>query len=74
MVYIEIGDQELAYETFIVEVFNLFGGKVKSFEIASDNLKIQIPTNDLCQGVYLIQIQPKLNTEHGRQCLKAIKL
>ena len=74
VVYIEIGSRELAYETFLVEVFNLFGNKVKSMEITSDNLKIQIPADDLSQGVYIVQIQTKQKTNFGTHSLKAIKL
>ena len=73
-VYIEIGNQELAYEPFIVEVFNLFGSKVKSLEISSYNSKIKIPAGDLSQGVYIIQIQSKQNPDFEVQSLKAIKL
>jgi hypothetical protein len=73
-VYIEIGNQGLAYEPFIIEVFNLFGSKVKSLEISSYNSMIQIPTEDLSQGVYIIHLQPKQNTEFEGQSLKAIKL
>ena len=73
-VYIEIGNQELAYEPFIIEVFNLFGSKVKSLEISSYNSKIKIPAGDLSQGVYIIQIQSKQNPDFEVQSLKAIKL
>jgi hypothetical protein len=74
VVYFQIGNQELAYEPFIIEVFNLFGSKVKSLEISSYNSKIQIPTGDLSQGVYIIQIQLKQNPDFEAQSLKAIKL
>ena len=74
VVYIEIENQGLAYEPFIIEVFNLFGNKVKSLEIISYYSKIQIPTGDLSQGVYIIHIQPKQNSDFKAQSLKAIKL
>ncbi|MDO8953048.1 MAG: lamin tail domain-containing protein, partial [Draconibacterium sp.] len=74
VVYIEIGNQGLAYEPFIIEVFNLFGSKVKSLEISSYYSKIQIPTDDLSQGVYIIHLQPKQNSDFKVQSLKAIKL
>jgi len=73
-VYVEIGNQSLAYELFQIEVFNLFGSKIKSVEIYSYNSKIQIPTSSWSQGVYFIQIQPKQSSVTGSQCLKAIKL
>ena len=72
--YIEIGDRDMAFETFIVEVYNMFGSKVKSLEIAGNNMKIPVPANDLSQGVYIIQIQAKQNSNFDRQSFKAIKL
>ncbi len=74
VVYVEIGNQELNNEPLIVEVFNLFGSKVKSLEISSYNSRIQIPADDLSQGVYIIQIHSKQNPDFEIQSLKAIKL
>jgi hypothetical protein len=74
IVNIEIADEKYAYETFIAEVFNLFGSKVKTLEIVNDNLKIQIPMHDLSQGMYFIQIQSKHKTNFGKLTLKAIKM
>ncbi|HSH19362.1 MAG TPA: lamin tail domain-containing protein, partial [Draconibacterium sp.] len=74
MLYIEIANPELLYESFIVEVFNLYGSKVKSFEAVSSNLKIQIPAHNLSQGVYVIQIKTKRNSVFAEQKFKALKL
>ena len=71
---IEIANQELLYKSFIIEVFNLYGSKVKSFEAVSSNLKIQIPTENLSPGVYIIQIKTKLNSGFSEQKFKALKL
>jgi hypothetical protein len=74
LIYIELGNQDLVYETFIIEIFNLFGSKVKTFEMVSNNLKFQIPTHDLSQGVYVFQIQSKQELSFEKQSFKAIKL
>lgn len=71
---IEIRNQELVYETFIIEVFNLFGSKVKTIETVSENSKIQIPTGNLNQGLYVIQIQTKDKPPGIVKKLKALKL
>jgi hypothetical protein len=74
MIYIELGNQEFEYETFVVEIFNLFGGKVKTIETVIVNLKVQIPTNDLSQGMYLIKIKQKHKSAFAEQKFKALKL
>lgn len=73
-IHIEIGNLELAFEPFRVDIFNLFGSKVKSVETVSYSSKIQIPANNLTQGIYLIQIEPTQKTAFGKQIIKGIKL
>lgn len=72
--YIEIGNRELAFEPFQIEIFNVFGSRVKFIEDVSYNSKIQIPSGNLTQGIYFIQIKPKQKTAFGKQIMKAIKL
>jgi hypothetical protein len=71
---IEIGNRELAFEPFRVEIYNLFGSKVKSFETVSYSSMIQIPADNLTQGIYFIQIEPTQKTAFGKQIIKGIKL
>jgi hypothetical protein len=73
-VNIQIGDQEFVNELLVVDVFNLFGSRVKSVEISIQNQKIHIPAHDLSQGVYVFQIKPKQVSNFQIQSFKAIKL
>ncbi len=71
---IEIGEQEEDYQLFVVDVFNLFGSKIKSFEKVSENFKIQIPAHDLSSGMYVIQIKSNQNSNFKKRSFKALKL
>jgi hypothetical protein len=73
-VYIGIGNPEFRDETFIVDVFNLHGSKVKTLELNSYKLIFEIPVQDLKQGVYIFQIQTREDTNFDIQYFKAIKL
>jgi hypothetical protein len=64
--YIEIGNRELAFGQFQIEIFNVFGSKVKSIETLSYSSMIKIPAGNINRGIYFIQIEPaaeKLNLE-----------
>ncbi len=74
MVYIELGNRDLMFETFIVEVFDLYGSKIKTLELRGGNLQIKVPTRDLSQGVYVIQIKTKTESGFSAKSFKAIKL
>ena len=74
VIYTELGNQDLVYEKFIVDIFNLMGSKVKTLETLSDNLRIQIPTQDLRQGVYVIQIRTKQKTTFVGRTFRALKI
>ena len=74
MVSIEIGNPDLIYKTFVVDVYNLFGIKVKSIEKTTDNLKIEIRTHDLSQGVYIFQIRTRDKSDFVTQKFKALKI
>jgi hypothetical protein len=72
--YIETGNQELAFEPFRVEIFNLDGRKVKSIETVSYGSKIKIHTGNLNRGIYFIKIESLQKTDFGKQIIKGIKL
>jgi hypothetical protein len=72
--YIEIGNRELAFGQFQIEIFNVFGSKIKTIETVSYSSMIKIPAGNINRGIYFIQIEPLQKTEFGKQILKGIKL
>jgi len=72
--FIELGNPDLAYEPFSVEVFNLFGSVVKSMETNSYNSRIELNLGNLLPGMYVIRVTPLQNTAFEFSNIKAIKL
>lgn len=60
-VYVDFGSADLAYKPFRTEVFNLTGSLVKTVESYSNGTIVEIPMNDVLQGIYVFKIS-QLNT------------
>jgi len=73
-IYIELGDKDLAYETFKIEMYNHYGSLVFSDEVIGYNSKLEISPVNLLPGLYLIRIFPLSNSSRGIGNLKAVKL
>ncbi len=73
-VYIELGNKELAPETFKIEVFNLYGSLVQSTETNGYSSKIELNFGNLLPGLYVIRIIPVNNVGVEISSFKAVKL
>lgn len=57
---ISIGDQELAFAKFNIEIFNHAGLLVKSIKTESYNSEIELDTSGLSDGFYYIRVMPEI--------------
>lgn len=73
-IYVELGDKDLAYETFKIEMYNHYGSLVYSDEVIGYNSKLEISPGNLLPGLFLIRIFPLNNSSLGIGNLKAVKL
>ena len=73
-VYIEFGDAGLAQESFVLEVFNQFGSRLKVVPVKSYNSQIRISLENLPSGLYFFRLIPDKKAIFKTRMLKAIKL
>ena len=57
---ISIGNQELAFAKFSIEIFNHAGLLVKSIKTESYNSEIELDTSGLSDGFYYIRVMPEI--------------
>lgn len=71
---IDLQNISLSQETFLLDVFNLFGRKLQTVKVDSYNSEIHISMKNLPSGVYFIRIVPFGNNEFNSRVLKVLKL
>ena len=72
-VIINVQNISLSDETFMLDIFNLFGRRLKSASADSYNSEIHISMKNLPSGVYFIRILPVGNGEFKSRVLKVVK-
>lgn len=73
-VYIEFGDINLIRESFVLEVFNQYGSRLKVIPIESYDSKIRVSMNSLPSGIYFFRLIPDKKLIFKPHLLKAIKI
>jgi hypothetical protein len=73
-VYIEFGDINLIQESFVLEVFNQYGSRLKVIPVESYDSKIRVSMNSLPSGIYFFRLIPDKKLIFKPHLLKAVKL
>ena len=73
-VYIKLGDANLAQESFMLEVYNQYGSKLKTLQVKSYNARIQVSLNGLSSGLYFFRLIPDKKAIFKSSLLKAVKI
>ena len=73
-VFVDFLNPDLAWKTFISEIYNLTGSLVKSVESYSNGTVIEIPMNDVTQGIYLFRISATNGSGLESITKKAVKV
>ena len=73
-VNIEFGDENLAQESFMLEVYNQFGSRLKVIPVESYHSRIQISMGSLPSGLYFFRLIPEKKGIFKSNMLKAVKI
>ena len=73
-VNIEFGDENLAEESFVLEVYNQYGSRIKIIPVESYNSRIRVSMNSLPSGLYFFRLIPNKKSIFKSRMLKAVKL
>lgn len=73
-IFVDFMNPDLAYKSFRTEIYNLTGSLVKSVESYGDGTVIEIPMNDVIQGIYVFKISLTNNSEFRLAPIKAVKV
>ncbi|MGE0020596.1 MAG: CotH kinase family protein [Draconibacterium sp.] len=73
-VFVDFLNPDLAYKSFRTEIYNLTGSLIKSVESYGNGTVIEIPMNDVTQGIYVFKISLTNNSEFRLVPFKAVKV
>ncbi|MCG6188904.1 CotH kinase family protein [Maribellus maritimus] len=73
-IYVELGDENLAQESFKLEVYNQLGVRIKVVKVESFNAQIHVSLASLPSGLYFFRLIPDKKSIFKSQMLKAVKL